>query len=330
MAFRFSGWAHMHRGQLALAMVFAMFPAARSMAAVDLGDNVRMSLDVSSRVVKRESLRGSQHALGLDLHKVFSGVRGDIGTLTFQPFVVRPLSGGSGGNTWDPQWRIANFNYTARGQGRYNLRIGHFETPFGLEHVIQTNGTLRQVRSPTILKADWGVSINGTSQLVEYEVAYMTGTGNKLKRDGGGLFAGRIGLAQRGPWWVGLSLLDGLIDAGIAPTELHRKSLDLGIALPLGFELVSELVHGQDNGTDIEHRHIEFVWQHPGGALEIFAQQQRGWRRPAGLRTHSRTFSLGLRYEPNNHWSASIMGASAETDDQQRVKMLTAQIRFRT
>ncbi len=56
-----------------------------------LGENLRVSIDVVGRIsIDRQ--RGepwSFMAAGLDIHKVFSDEKGDIGTMLLQPYVVR-------------------------------------------------------------------------------------------------------------------------------------------------------------------------------------------------------------------------------------------------
>ena len=91
-------------------------------------------------------------AAGLDVHTVIAGKRGDIGTLTFQPYLLRiddaPAAGGlfEDEHDWALQWRIANFNYTGLGHGRFNVRVGHFEIPFGLTSGSKTAELQRELQ----------------------------------------------------------------------------------------------------------------------------------------------------------------------------------------
>ena len=120
--------------------------AARADEPGSLTDNMRRTVDFSSRLLHAENRTWQLLAIGLDVHSVIAGTRGDIGTLTLQPYLLRvegaPVGGGlfHDGHDWALQWRIANFNYTGLGHGRFNIRMGHFEIPFGLEQIEQTNG----------------------------------------------------------------------------------------------------------------------------------------------------------------------------------------------
>ena len=88
--------------------------------------------DLSSRVVHSGVDDFHLGAVGLDLHRVYSSEQGDIGTLTLQPYLLRIDSARNApplfddGDDWALQWRIANFNYTGLGHGRFNVRLGHF------------------------------------------------------------------------------------------------------------------------------------------------------------------------------------------------------------
>ncbi len=68
------------------------------------------------------------------------------------------------------------------GLGKPRVRIGHFEIPYGIEHAINTNGTLRNYRHSANLgiKADWGLAINGETTSFEYEVSASRGSAQSL------------------------------------------------------------------------------------------------------------------------------------------------------
>ena len=73
---------------------------------------------------------------------MFSDDEGDIGTLLLQLYVVRR------DNQYSRFFRMNNddafvielhdfyFNLTRFGRGRRNLKIGHFDVPFGLEPMV--------------------------------------------------------------------------------------------------------------------------------------------------------------------------------------------------
>ncbi len=297
--------------RLTLLLLLITLPATAK--ATDwLTNNTRATLDFSSRVIESGGETWTLHAVGLDLHKVFSSSRGDIGVLTFQPYLVR-IDGAptvppifDDGDDWALQWRIANFNYTGLGRGRFNVRLGHFELPVGLEQVVQTNGTLYQVPVIGGLKADWGVSINGVLPWFEYEIARTQGSGNSLSSDADGLVVGRIGLPQQRLWWAGLSALEGEVERGPGFVDQRRFAIDGGIRLPRGFSLLLQHARGEEGAADVVFDYLETSWTTPRETTFVYAQWRSERRDLDVERQRRRDFHLGLRFEPNAHFSASV------------------------
>ena len=287
---------------------------ANAKVATGLIDNARVSVDFSTRGLHTASQSWSLHAVGLDVHTVISGERGDIGTLTIQPYLLRinnePTRPALFSDSSDHalQWRITNFNYTGLGHGRFNIRVGHFEVPFGLEQVIQTNGTLYQMNSPAALglKADWGYSINGELPNLEYEFAFLRGSGNSWNTEANGYFAGRIGLPRQGDWWVAVSLLDGEMDTSTTPVKRFRWGMDAGITLPRGIHALVEHTAGNDAGSPQRHSMLELGVTSRSEATTTYLQLRNGRRMQDNARERSRSSSLGIRLEPSNRWSASL------------------------
>ncbi len=297
--------------------------------------NTRASVDVSSRVIRSGGEVWTQQALGLDVHKVFAGSQGDVGTLVFQPYLVRIDDAPAVPPIFDDdhdqalQWRIANFNYTGLGRGRFNIRVGHFELPFGLEQVVQTNGTLYQANAPatTGLKADWGASINGQLPQFEYELAFMGGGGNDVRSDADGYFAGRIGTPREKRWWAGVSALDGEVETPGTIVTRRRTGVDFGLQLTSGFTVMWEFARGTEDGITVRHAMAETAWRSRNEALFTYLQVRKSWLDPA-LGEDSRKLSWGLRFEPTVTWSASFeVGRLFDLADDRDSAL--AQIRFR-
>ena len=222
-------------------------------------ENLRWKLDVSARGIFDDS--GYQKSLGffgLDLHKVFTSGNRDVATLLFQPYMTRandlvptpPVFDGP--DDWELIWRIANVNFKLQQEGALNLRIGHFELPYGLEQTINTNGTLRDYTHGGNfgLKADWGATVNGDLDTLEYEFAWSLGSGNEVRDDGGsGVLSGRLGTPRDGAEVFGVSFVDGEFQTpgGIVPRT--RFGLDAQVYRgPMGF--FAEFSTGEDNDTD--------------------------------------------------------------------------------
>ncbi|MCU7943666.1 MAG: hypothetical protein KZQ87_13400 [Candidatus Thiodiazotropha sp. (ex Cardiolucina cf. quadrata)] len=243
--------------------------------------NSRWAIDLSSRVVNdlESHHSASTHVLGFDYHKVLTDDFGDIGTLVFQPYIVKlnnvpnpPFFFDDGDDT-ELTWRIANFNYTALSEGKFNIRAGHFEIPFGLEQNIDSNGTLRQYTfSDRGIKADWGISINGILPSLEYEVALTRGSGNDIESRGDPyVFAGRIGLPSHRNLIAGLSWFHGDVLGGNGITKRDRVGLDVAY-YQHHWELLFELSGGDDDGGDRVNSLMEVSWRNAKENLHLYIQ----------------------------------------------------------
>jgi len=243
--------------------------------------NLRWAIDLSAR--HKTSLQGEpsswQHAIGLDLHKVFQNNNGDFGTLVFQPFLVKltnvrnPPFFFDDGDDWELTWRIANFNYTGIAQGRLNTRIGHFEVPFGLEQNIDTNGTLRQYTfSNRGIKADWGMSVNGVLDRFEYELALTRGSGNNYRtRSDPYLISGRLGTPASHNLVMGVSGFYGETLGANGTTKRQFLGIDVAYYL-YQWEFLFEVSGGEINENNTVKMLAEASWRSPMEDLHLYTQ----------------------------------------------------------
>jgi len=246
-----------------------------------LGENSRGSIDIASRV----SMNPDTHeyaflnVIGLDIHKVFSSDTADIGTLTLQPYLIKlnnvnnPPFIFDDGNDIKLTWRIANFNYTALNQGKFNIRLGHFEVPFGLEYQIDTNGTLRQLTSAQRgIKTDWGFSINGILPQFEYEVALTRGSGVEFTRkDDPHLFSGRIGSLSNKNTVVGFSWLTGDVLAVDGVVEHKYIGLDASYYY-YQWQFMAESSIGKVAGNNTVNGFVEALWRNAKEDIAVYTQ----------------------------------------------------------
>jgi len=327
-----------------------------------LTDNLRLAIDLSSRsVVGTDGGDWTfRHFAGFDIYKVFSLPDGDWGTLILQGYLTRvddAFQGGpygffEGEDDWEFVYRIFNFNYTALPRQSINFRIGHFEVPFGLEQVINTNGTLRQyMHSKNIgVKADWGFSVNGVTDDIDYEVAIMRGTGNEWSSRGGPfLFAGRVGTSSEENRFAGFSAYygeiqsmaaigrwrSGLVDpatgAGVGATiRRYRFAVDAMVRVR-GFGFLIEITAGQDFDQEVITSLGEVHWQSRDERLLVYIQikhcrqnYETGW-------VHGTDVSVGFRFAPDTHWalSASFDGAVETFSGTERNGSASFQFRYR-
>jgi hypothetical protein len=282
-----------------------------------LGDNARAAVDLSARGIynNRSNEWSSAYFVGLDVHKVFSGPSGDWGTLLLQPYLTRLDSPAHPAFFEDDHdlelvYRIFNFNYTGLAGGRFNVKVGHFEIPFGLEHVVNTNGTIRDyMHGPNIgVKADWGLSLNGELQAFDYEFSLTRGTGNEWSSRGDPwLAAGRIGIPIDETLRFGVAFFHGEVQKTALPDnnlERTRFGVDCIYDLPL-FTVRAEVSAGDDEGLDKVNGIFELDWLSPGEQLQIYNQVQFFTTDLATGMDDAVKNQIGVRYAPNAHTAIS-------------------------
>ena len=283
--------------------------------------NTRFAIDLSSRATYRDGLNewAFGHFAGIDSHKVFSSPNGDWGTLTVQLYLTRLENQRKRPyffeeeDDWELVTRITNFNFTGLSQGEFNIRVGHFEIPFGLEAVVNSNGTLRQLMTgPNLgVKADWGFGFNGTIEKIRYDLTLSRGTGNEYhSRNEPFALAGRIGTADdqetfTGTPGFGLSFFYGDI-LGHGGKKKKRSRLGVDAATFIGpFTLLGEISAGQDDNADVVNGFAEVNWVTPAENLTVYGQFRSMNRRAKGRWDRASSSAFGLRLTPDNSWALS-------------------------
>ena len=314
-------------------------------------DNLRFTVDVAVRPTYFGPTGdfGNAAFVGIDLHKVITSEDGDIGTLTLQPFLVRndniqnaPQSIFEDPHDWAIEWRIFNFNFTKYGKGKTNFRIGHFELPFGLEQIVNTNGTLRDFThfQNFGIKNDWGVSFNGENKNVEYEVGLTRGSGNFYRRrDDPFVVSGRIGTSRNEPIVLGLSALHGEtlnFDSLGGTTRRSRVGADLTVASEK-FVYLSEISAGVENDDPVFTGLFEIDAYNNDETLLFYNQfVVRGIEQSNDWDFEVRD-SIGIRWQPNSHWALStqlthffdVLGTASVFSPARRGTSLQVQARYR-
>lgn len=272
--------------------------------------NLRLTLDISSRAIRfsPENETGFVHATGFDMHKVFSGNNHDVGTLLLQGYLTRldnfqnPPGTFDDGDDTEFIYRIFNFNYTGLKGDLPNVRVGHFEVPYGLEHAIDTNGTLRQYQQGQNLgiKADWGVSLNNQHTRFEYEIGVTTGGNQELKRqDDSFVFSARVGTPEGENTVIGASIYRSKLN------QLTRERLGVDLRYYMGLHgIFAEISYGENNNQDILNGLLE--WNLANRTenqlyyiqLSYLSTQDDGdINGDSALKTN-----IGLKYSPDNKW----------------------------
>ncbi len=307
------------------------------MALQNMYQNLRTSVDVSSRVVDYQSQNqtGSSHIVGIDLHKVFSHKNGDVGTLILQAYMTKldnqVQHPGFFKDKDDEQlvYRIVSFNLTPRGKTLPNLKLGHIELPYGLEHTINTNGTLYGFQQGSILgiKADWGMSLNKQMQWFEYEVSTTSGGGQDISSDKGNhVYAARVGSLRNNNQVIGVSVYKSSLQ------DITRRRVGLDLQHYWGlYGLLGQIDVGKDNGGDVRHLMMELNWRGPAEMTRAYLQ---AFHQSKNIATHKETrqgYALGLQLDLIKEWdlSAQYQWDKHVFSAQSKQQVLSAQIRYR-
>ena len=230
--------------------------------------------------------------------------------------------------------RVTNFNYTGLAEGRLNFRFGHFELPYGLEVPVNTNGTLRQLGSQSNLgiKADWGFSINGSTESFKYDLTLSNGLGQDINL-GSSTHAvtGRIGTpddqeTEMGTPGFGISAFHGDIWSKGKLLERWRVGVDT-IAYVGPLTLLAELSAGEDDADPVINALAEANWSTPSENLLVYLQTSSIHEEKQGDWDSNWSSALGLRYRIDNKWSVSSQIRHDFSNDETSV-VLQARVRL--
>lgn len=284
-------------------------------------DNSIYAVDLSSRV--RHRIRadepGFQQALGIDYYTKLNTEYRDFATVIFQHYLLRldnfaPFPPHfEDDDDWEHVPRICNVNFHLTDQRWLNLKVGHMEIPYGPEVAINSNGTLRQFLHPQNfgMKADWGVSLNGTVSPIQYEIALTRGSGIEFNsgRDPYAV-SGRIGNAIDAESYygfnsVGVSFFRGdvLTRAG---TKIQRSRVGVDGQYyygPLG--VLAEVSVGQNDNSDVVNTLVELNYVNRRETVFVYSQLRLLRLKTAGGWNESDALRFGIRYAPDNRWAVS-------------------------
>ncbi len=300
-------------------------------------DNLRFSIDVSERSVDYQDKNqvGYSHVVGMDLHKVFTHSNGDIGTLILQTYLTKLDNQlqhpGFFEDENDTQlvYRIFTFNFTQTQAWQPNIKLGHLEIPYGLEHSINTNGTLRGYGQGANLgiKADWGLSLNKQHQQFEYELSSTTGGGQSLQsKDNSYVYSARIGTPRHHNQVVGISAYQ----ARLASNNRHRIGLDIQKYWGL-FALYGQLDEGKDAGQSVSNALMELNWRDTRELTTVYLQSFYTLKGHDSNQQDKLTFALGAQLDYRQQWdiSAQFKWDQKTFNEQQKTEQLSVQFRYR-
>lgn len=291
---------------------------------------------------------GGRSSIGFEFLKKFSNEKGDWGSFLIQTRLVRydrqSMTMNStkmtpahvdGMHDWELEFHDAYFKYGGPFKGKFNVRVGHFDVPFGLEQIVDTHSSLIQVMSMRNVgfKKDWGVSVGGQLPEMDYEFALTRGTGVEYRNRGENyLVSGRIGTPVDRNFCIGFSGLYGQVidDMGVMrgmkmgmpstwfgsttkpKEEIIRRSrvgLD-GIYLLGPYTFKGELSYGEDEDQEVLNSlfEIDYLFPDSDGRLEAIVQVQNSHQEITASGSDDDTFlTFGLNYRLSREVTLQIM-----------------------
>ena len=196
------------------------------------------------------------------------------------------------------------------GVGRFNLRLGHFYVPFGLNLQTDTHGTILQLSNERNFgfERDWYTGFWGIlTEDLRYDVYYLLGSGYGINFNGqSGLGAARVGLANKylsnygleaGASFMGgqrlspniINTLRGGLDAR------YRRAIPSGLLTP-----TSEVSAGQDALDAVVAQLYQLDYLHSSRRFGVASQLRWFWQQHLPSSTDSSILAEATWYINND------------------------------
>ena len=252
-------------------------------------------------------------SIGFEAYKKFAGETGDWGEgdiqfrMTYSPLknmIVTPMPANFPA-IGQPILHNAFINLKGN-MGRSNVKIGHFDVPFGVEPDIDTHPTLLQslhMYNFGYVK-DWGISLNGQLEDVDYEAGVFTGTGTDFVLDRGAwLVSGRITNPTENDFRWGVSAAGGrtLREDGMI-YSMWRAGFDTEYFYSQ-WTFKGEVYGGQTEGNPSYGVWGEADYMFPGQNLELELQFQHSSINTNMEDSDTTALIAGLTYRLSESWS---------------------------
>jgi hypothetical protein len=333
------------RSTTALALAFS----ATSVMAQGWNDNLRSTIDLSSRAQyltkDAPSQLGFFNSVGIDANKVVSRGNRDIVTINLQVnlWCINGLTRRPGLFDGPDDCKIVNkvstANFAVRGNGKFNVLVGHGEVPFGLEVPVSTSQTIRQLTNNRDLglKLDWAAGFNGTAGGLHYSTTLGRGSGMEYKKTKEPYsIAGRVGTATDNEAYLGLpgAGISGFYGNVLTRTgsisERWRLALD-GIYYRGPIGLMGQVSIGETDEMDTVNGLVEMNAINRGESLVSYLQVKSynqdfatGWQ-------DAWSVIAGARFTPDSKWalSAQVERELSAYGPRQEQTIIDLQIRYR-
>jgi hypothetical protein len=217
---------------------------------------------------RRAPGRGKIDLLGIDLHARLSDVPGPEGLDLY----------------FADAWALFGI-----GGQRSQLRVGHFNIPFGMNPVMEPRGIFLMPLEAADLgfKKDWGLAWQRELGQYDVEAGGFLGTGGDLHwRQGSYLLCGRAGTPTFRDFEYGVSMLYGDVpatmgNARLDETPIRRVRGGLDAMYMYGNYTVfkAELAAGSDDGRTVLGSLLGIDWVPPRSTRWAFSFQAQGLRK---------------------------------------------------
>jgi len=249
----------------------------------------------------------SRQSVGFEVLKKFSTATATVASFNFQGRFVRrdgfnPVQNDMEG-AGRPGWTFEYHNFYAdfynilnpvmggerrgRNTGRFNLRVGRFYVPFGLNLQTDTHGPVLQLSNDQNFgfERDWYAGLwGGLNRHLNYDVYYLAGSGYDLKFKGqSGLGAARLSLGNRYASLYGLeggaSVMSGeRLDMHGMTIRTERAGMDGRIRRPVPrgtFTWTTEASAGKDAGRRVTMQLHQAEYLHASRRWGLATQYRR-------------------------------------------------------
>ena len=289
----------------------------------------------------------SRLSAGIEIQKRFSTVTKTVASIDYQGRLVyrdhildtAADSMGMDANPWEVETHNAMVEfYNLFGEaGRFNLRVGRFYIPFGLNTQTDTHGTLLQLSNERVFgtERDWQLTAYGhATETLDYMAGYILGSGPHQDIHGqSGMAVGRIGLGTSSLFEHGMeggvsgavgerivsnSAQEGVVETWRVGVDV-RKRMDSEIG---PFTFTGEGAVGEDDHQPMGSGLVQADWLHPGRrwglAAQYFYYEQEG--EPSDS-VDERVCFVTTHYFRNDVGNASLHWVALGLEEQIRVPM---------
>ena len=331
-----------------LAMLSLAMFAVKSVAEA-WDDNSRWTTDLSTRAQylteDAPSQLGYFNSIGIDANKVFSSGNRDFATLNLQVNLwcihglTRRPALFDGEDDCQVVNKVSTVNFAIRGDGKFNLLVGHPEVPFGLEVPVSTSQTVRQLTNNRDIgmKLDWAVGANGTVGGLHYATTLSRGSGMEYRSTVDPYaIAGRIGTATDSESYLGapgagVSWFYGdVLTRTRTISERWRLALD-GVTYYGPFGFMAQISAGETDSMDTVNGLTEINVINRSDVVVSYLQLRSFNQEFASGWQDAWSAVVGTRITPDTHWAVSFQVERELTTFGSKVEqtILDVQLRYR-